>query len=184
MDFLDVMRARRSCRTYDPDKGVSREELLKIIEAGRLSPSGCNSQPWTFIVIDSPEAKEKLCDAVVIGDGITGAPWRHQVPAFIILVEQHAKVMQCVIDHYHDSQRFAPGDVGAACMNMCHEAFSLGLETCIIGMCDQQKMEKYFDIPQGCQVRMVLAVGHAAAGSTPQNKVRKTLDEVCSFNCW
>ena len=183
MDFLEIMKERRSCRSFDPEKNVSREDLIKIVEAGRLSPSGCNSQPWKFIVVDSPEAKDKLCDAIVVGDGVTGAPWRHQVPAFIILVEQPAKVMQCVIDHYHDSQRFARGDIGGACMNMCHEAFSLGLATCMIGMNDQAKMEEYFGIPHGSEVRLVLAVGYAA-NSTPPNKVRKPFDEVCSFNHW
>ncbi|MBE6369852.1 MAG: nitroreductase [Lentisphaerae bacterium] len=183
MDFLENMQQRRSCRSFDPALPVSREELLKIVEAGRLTPSGCNSQPWKFIVVDSAEAKEKLCDAIVLENGSTGAPWRHQVAAFIILVEQPAKVMQCVADYYQTTQRFAQGDVGAACMNMCHEAFSLGLDTCIIGMSDQTKMEKYFNIPQGREVRMVLAIGHAA-NNPPMNKVRKALDEVCSFNSW
>ena len=184
MDFLDVMNKRRSCRAFDPSKSVSREDLLKIVEAGRLSPSGCNSQPWKFIVIDSAEAKEKLCDAIVVENGATGAPWRSQVSAFIILVEQPAKVMQCVADHYKDTQRFAPGDIGMACMNMCHEADSLGLATCIIGMNDQSKLEKYFKIPAGRDARLVLAVGYAANPDAPVNKVRKTLEEVCSFNEW
>ena len=184
MDFLDVMRKRRSCRAFDPAKTVSRDDLLKIVEAGRLSPSGCNSQPWKFIVIDSPEAKAKLCDAVVVENGATGAPWRSQVSAFILLVEQPAKVMQCVADHYKDTQRFAPGDIGMACMNMCHEADSLGLATCIIGMNDQAKLEKYFNIPAGRDVRLVLAVGYAADLDAAVNKVRKSLEEVCSFNNW
>ena len=183
MDFLEIMKQRKSCRAYDPAKSVSREELLKIVEAGRLSPSGCNSQPWKFIVVDSPEAKEKLCDAVVLENGSTGAPWRHQVSAFIIFVEVPAKVMSCVSEYYKTTQRFAAGDIGAACMNMCHEAWSLGLDSCIIGMNDQNKMEKYFNIPHGYDVRLVLAIGHAAS-DTPVNKVRKPLEEVCSFNNW
>ena len=184
MDFLEIMRTRRSCRAFDPEKSVSREDLLKIVEAGRLSPSGCNSQPWKFIVVDSPEAKEKLCDAIVVENGMTGAPWRHQVSAFIIFVEQTANVMPSVVAHYHDTQRFAPGDIGLACMNMCHEAHSLGLATCMIGMNDQAKMEEYFGIPQGKDVRLVLAVGYAADSNSPVNKVRKPLEEVCSFNHW
>ena len=183
MDFLEIMQQRHSCRSFDPAKSVSREDLLKIVEAGRLTPSGCNSQPWKFIVVDSPEAKEKLCDAVVVENGLTGAPWRQQVSAFIIIVEQPAKVMKVVSDHYHTTQRFAQGDLGAACMTMCHEAFSLGLDTCIIGMNDQQKMEKYFNIPAGREARLVLAIGYAAGESTV-NKVRKPLEEVCSFNQW
>ena len=64
MDFLEIMKSRRSCRAYIPGRTIPREDLLKIAEAGRLSPSGCNAQPWKFIIVDSPEAKEKLCDAV------------------------------------------------------------------------------------------------------------------------
>jgi nitroreductase len=96
-------------------------------------------------------------------------------------VEEEAKVKPAVIAHYHDSQRFAQGDIGAACMNMCHEAFTLGLSTCIIGMNDQAKMEEFFGIPHGNEVRLVLAVGYAA-GDIPGNKIRKPLSEVCSFN--
>ena len=183
MDFLDMMKQRKSCRSFDPAKAVSRGDLLKIIEAGRLSPSGCNSQPWKFIVVDSPEAKTKLCDAIVVENGATGAPWRHQVSAFIILVEQPAKVKPIVEEHYHTTQRFAQGDIGAACMNMAHEAFSLGLDTCMIGVNNQAKMEEYFGIPSGREVRVVLAIGYAD-GEIPGNKIRKPLEEVCSFNYW
>ena len=183
MDFLEIMQQRKSCRAFIPEKQVSREDLLKIVEAGRLSPSGCNSQPWKFIVIDSPEAKEKLCDAIVFENGVTGAPWRHQVSAFIALVEQKAKVMPFVFEHYQDTQRFAQGDIGAACMNMCHEAFSLGLGTCMIGVNDQEKMEKYFGIPHGSEVRIILAIGYAVDGS-PVKKIRKNIEEVCCFNHW
>lgn len=184
MDFLEIMRSRRSCRAFDPEKTVSRDDLMKIVEAGRLSPSGCNSQPWKFIVVDEPAAKAKLCDAIVVGNGMTGAPWRHQVSAFIIFVEQEAKVMPSVVAHYKDTQRFAPGDIAMACMNMCHEAYSLGLDTCMIGMNDQRKMEEYFGIPQGHDVRLVLAIGYAADPSAPVNKIRKPLEEICSFNQW
>lgn len=183
MDFLDIMKQRKSCRAYQPDKPVSREDLLKIVEAGRLTPSGCNSQPWKFIVVDSPEAKEKLCDAIVTNEGTTGAPWRRDVAAFVIFVEQPARVMSAVVKHYHDTQRFAQGDIGAACMNMCHEAFTLGLGTCIIGVNEQAKMEKHFGIPRGSEARLVLAIGYPV-DSSPVAKVRKPLEEVCCFNFW
>ena len=183
MDFLTIMQTRKSCRKYQ-DKPVAREDLLKIVEAGRLSPSGCNSQPWKFIVIDEPEAKEKLCDAIVVENGMTGAPWRHEVPAFIILCEQEAKVNQSVVLHYKDTQRFAQGDIGAACMNMCHEAMDLGLSTCMIGVNDQKKMEEYFGIPSGHEARLGLAIGYSAEEDKAPNKVRKPLEEVCSFNRW
>ena len=57
---------------------MSREDLLKICDAGRLSPSGCNAQPWKFIVVDEVQAKSRLCEALVLENGKTGAPWREQ----------------------------------------------------------------------------------------------------------
>ena len=183
MNFMELVQARESCRSYQ-DKPVTREQLVNIVEAGRLSPSGCNAQPWKFLVIDEPEAKVKLCDALVVEGGSTGCPWRASVPAFIALVEQPAKVMPAVEAYYGDTQRFAQGDIGMAAMNMCYEAMEQGLSTCVLGLNDQKKMEQYFGIPEGYTVRMVLAVGYSAEDSEPRKKVRKPLEEVCSFNQW
>lgn len=183
MYFLEMMKKRESCRAYD-SRPVAREDLIKIVEAGRLSPSACNAQPWKFVVVDEPEAKAKLCDALVLPNGKTAAQWRAQVPAFIILVEQEAKVMPLVIEYYGTSQRYAQGDIGMAAMNMCYEAMELGLSTCILGLNDQKKLEAAFGIPEGHECRMVLAVGYAAAEGEPREKIRKPLEEVCSFNGW
>lgn len=183
MDFMELVLARESCRAFR-DTPVAREDLVKLVEAARLSPSGCNAQPWRFIVVDEPEAKARLCDALVVENGKTGAPWREECPAFIICMEDTARLMPMVIAHYQDTQRFAQGDLGMAVMNMCYEAMSLGLSTCILGVNDQQKMEQYFGIPAGHEVRMVLAVGYAAQESAPRAKVRKSMEEICSFNKW
>lgn len=182
MDFSTVMEQRRSCRAYQ-DKPVSREDLLRIVEAGRLSPSGCNAQPWKFIVVDEPEAKDRLRNALVLETGMCSAPWRDQVPAFIILCETHANIKSYIQEHFGTSQRFAQGDIGGAAMNMCHQAMELGLGTCHLGMCDQGKMEEYFGIPAGHEVRITLAIGYSAETNNPP-KVRKPLEEVCSFNHW
>ena len=183
MNVMELIQTRQSCRSYQ-DKPVSREDLIQMVEAGRLSPSACNAQPWKFLIIDEPDAKAKLCDAVVVEGGATGCAWREKAPAFIAVVEQPANVMPVVKDYYHDSQRFAQGDLGMAVMSMCYEAVQLGLSTCILGLNDQKKMEQHFGIPEGRTVRMILAVGYSAENAEPRAKVRKPLEEVCSFNHW
>ena len=183
MTFKEMLEKRESCRAFS-GRLVTRDDLMRLVEAGRLSPSGCNAQPWKFIVVDEPDAKERLCDALVVDGGATGAPFRKQVPAFIIIVEQPAKVMPFVKDHYVDTQRFAQGDIGMAAMNMCYQALELGLSTCILGVNDQKKMEDYFGIPQGSEVRLVLAVGYSAEEKAPRKKIRKPVEEICSFNHW
>lgn len=181
MSFIEMMLKRESVRSY-ADKAVSREDLMKIVEAGRLSPSACNSQPWKFIVIDDEQAKEKLRDALVLENGKTSCPFRGDVPAFIVIVEQPAKLMPTAQEYYQNSQYFAHGDIGMAAMNMCYEAMDLGLSTCMIGMNNQAKMEQYFNIPEGQIVRLVLTVGYAAEDKEPRKKMRKAVEEVCSFN--
>ena len=71
-----------------------------------------------------------------------------------------------------------------AAMNMCYQALELGLSTCILGVNDQKKMEDYFGIPQGSEVRLVLAVGYSAGEKAPRTKIRKPIEEICSFNHW
>ena len=181
MNFSTVMETRKSCRAY-LDKPVSRKDLLQIVEAGRLSPSGCNAQPWKFIVVDDPEAKARLCDALVLENGMCSAPWRDQVPAFIVLCEMPAGIKSYIQEHFGTSQRFAQGDIGGAAMNMCHQAMDLGLDTCMIGVFDQNKMEQAFGIPAGHEIRIILAIGYASPAQAVRLKARKLLDEVCSFN--
>ena len=60
--FLELVRRRRSIRRFKTDP-IPDEYVEKIIEAGRWAMSGANAQPWEFIVVKSPETKEKLAQA-------------------------------------------------------------------------------------------------------------------------
>ena len=60
MDFLSLVKQRQSDRAFDPERSVEPEKLERILEAGRLAPSSCNSQPWHFIVVDDTGV-EKSC---------------------------------------------------------------------------------------------------------------------------
>ncbi|KYD00449.1 nitroreductase family protein [Bacillus atrophaeus] len=59
-DFMEIMKGRRSIRSYDPSVKISKEEMTEILKEATTAPSSVNAQPWRFLVIDSPEGKEKL----------------------------------------------------------------------------------------------------------------------------
>ena len=63
---MEVIKARRSIRKYQ-EKPVEREKINDCLEAARLAPSACNSQPWHFIVIDDPKVKEAFCKEAFSG---------------------------------------------------------------------------------------------------------------------
>ncbi len=60
--LLDIAKHRRTCRNFS-DKPVPAEYVDMILEIARWAPSGANSQPWSYIVIKSPEVRKKLFDA-------------------------------------------------------------------------------------------------------------------------
>lgn len=49
---------RRSIRKYKPDE-ISAEAINKMIQSGRLAPSGKNKQPWKFLIYRK-DAKRKI----------------------------------------------------------------------------------------------------------------------------
>ena len=51
MTLLDLIKHRKSVRNFS-DRPVEREKILMCLEAARLAPSACNSQPWKFIAVD------------------------------------------------------------------------------------------------------------------------------------
>jgi nitroreductase len=73
MDIMEAILKRRSIRKFTGDE-VSREDIGKILEAGRWAPSGLNNQPWRFLVItaDDPR-KEALEDCTKYGHVVRAA---------------------------------------------------------------------------------------------------------------
>ncbi|KRM07140.1 nitroreductase [Liquorilactobacillus ghanensis DSM 18630] len=64
-NFSDVIFNRHSVRLFDPQVKIYRDELQEMIAQATTAPSACNLQSWHFVVIDTPEAKEKFKKAVL-----------------------------------------------------------------------------------------------------------------------
>src|SRR5205809_8136886 len=58
--LLEVMRNRLTTRQFDPACVVPRGHYDLILEAARHAPSGANAQPWHYIVVTDPKAKETI----------------------------------------------------------------------------------------------------------------------------
>ena len=64
MTFLELVNRRQSVRQYEPGRVIPREVLERCLEAARLAPSACNSQPWSFVVVDDPAQVKSVAEAV------------------------------------------------------------------------------------------------------------------------
>ncbi|MEC9489100.1 MAG: nitroreductase family protein, partial [Halanaerobium sp.] len=73
MEFMDVIKKRRSARSF-LDKQVPEDILRKILEAGRLAPSGGNAQNTFFGIVRDKERKLALARAAGKQEWIAEAP--------------------------------------------------------------------------------------------------------------
>ncbi len=174
-NFLELVARRESCRQYD-SRPVETEKLLRCLEAARLAPSACNSQPWYFRVVTAPALRAQVAKATQ-SDGING--FTDGVPAFIVVTEEHAKLSQRILAKC-DSQTYAQIDLGIATAHICLAATEQGLSSCIVGWMDEQKLHELLLIPQDTPIRLILCIGYAA-NDTLRPKKRKELAEITTF---
>ncbi|WP_246499639.1 nitroreductase family protein [Thiothrix unzii] len=61
--FLQAMNFRHACKKFDPQRTIAAEDFQQILEVGRLSPSSFGMEHWHFVVVQTPELREKLREA-------------------------------------------------------------------------------------------------------------------------
>ena len=172
---MELCQRRQSCRDFS-DKPVEHDKLARCVEAARLAPSGCNAQPWSFVVVENPEIVPevaKCAQQLGFNDYIAKAR------AFIVVLEEHAVLMpaiRCIMD----SQYFAKGDLGAAVLTICLQAESMGLGSCILGIYDRERLCELLDIPRDKRFGGLIALGYPASDKV-RNKVRKPMEEIVRF---
>jgi nitroreductase len=59
METWDAIRARRAIRDYDT-RPINPEDLTRILDAGRRSPSSSNEQRWGFVLIQDPDQLQRI----------------------------------------------------------------------------------------------------------------------------
>jgi len=72
VDTYLAVASKRDWRSY-ADRPVPPEVERRILDAGRVSGSAMNRQPWVFVVVESPEAKERVAQTVYAQDNVRSA---------------------------------------------------------------------------------------------------------------
>lgn len=166
--FFDLVSRRESCRNFS-GASVEKEDLLKCIDAARLAPSACNSQPWSFIAITNQDLVSALAKQ-------TQQAFTQKSGALIAVLEEkpNIKANLGMAIKNHD---FVQMDIGSAASHICLAATQLGLATCILGWFNEGKVKELLDLPRSRRIRLLICVGHAAT-SQIRDKKRKSLAEV------
>ncbi len=165
MTFIEKMFTRRSIRKFT-DEPISEEVLLRILEAGRLSPTATNTQPWHFIVARDRKKKEACT---------FGGFNRFAVDASFVVVGVYKK-SEAVMEKY------SLMDVTIALQSMVIAGWIQGVGSCWMGAFDDNKLRNALDLP--ADARIVGAIAFGMAAETPKQPPKKTLDEIVHFDEW
>ncbi|OOM13548.1 nitroreductase family protein [Clostridium saccharobutylicum] len=174
-EFLNLINKRQSCRKY-LDKHVEKEKLIKCIEAARVAPSACNSQPWHFVVVNNKELSPKV--AMCLQDKVMNK-FTTECPAFIIVVEEGGNLTSRT-GALIKQQDYRSVDIGIAAEHICLAATEQNLGTCILGWFDEKKLKKLLNISKLKRIRLAIAIGYAGDDNL-RKKNRKDINEIVTF---
>jgi nitroreductase len=176
MDIFEAIRTRRSVRKFKPDS-VEGEKLQAVLEAARWAPSWANTQCWEFVVVRSPDVKQRLAETLtswnIALDAVKNAPI--VIAACARLGVSGFKEGKLVTD----KGDFFMFDLALAVQNLALAAHSLGLGTVIVAAFDAKKAAEILEVPAGVVVVALIPLGYPL--EIPKAPRRKELKDFVYF---
>ena len=169
MDVIDVIRKRRSVRSYT-DRPVERDKIERLLEAARLAPSAGNRQEWRFLVVTDAGRRAALVKAAADQAFVGEAP-----VVIAACAESDGHVMRC-------GQPCYPIDVAIAIEHLALQAVAEGLGTCWIGAFFEDQAKEILGIPEEIRVVELVTVGYAAGTSRPVSRL--PLERIVHWETW
>ncbi|MCS6783653.1 MAG: nitroreductase family protein [Candidatus Caldarchaeum sp.] len=140
MDVFEAIKTRLEVRDYSSEP-VPKEVLKEVLEAGRLSPSGLNTQHWRFIVVEDRRDLQELADISTSGKWVAGA-------AFAVVILTNPKYPWHLID------------AGRVVTHMQLAAWNRNLGSCIYTGYDEKAMRQKLNIPENYHIACVAGFGY------------------------
>lgn len=176
--FLDLAKKRSSIRSYK-DTPVEYEKLLRCLEAARLAPSACNSQPWQFEVITD----QSLCLAIAAQTHLSFSglnKFTAKVPVFVAIVLR-AQKLTAKAGGILKGKPFYFMDIGIAAEHFCLQAAEEDLGTCIIGWFHEKKVRKLLHTSRK-RIPLLIACGYPEKKSASTPKKRLPLEDITNYH--
>ncbi len=160
MDVFEAVRTLLAVRSYR-DTPVPEAVVQKIVEAGRMTASGKNAQPWHFIVVKNFGMLHQLA-ALVPPDAY--GPYIAQAPLAIVVAIAKSPL--------------AVADASRATQSMLLTAWAEGVGSNWVGIHGLQAIKPLLNIPDELDVLAILPFGYPAQPVGQGKKQRKPLGEV------
>ena len=194
-EFFDVIKGRKSVKYFDQNVKIKREEIIEMLNEANLAPSSCNLQPWRYIVVDTPEGKEKLGSAnynkiqndtsaamiIVLGDlnhyGKFNEIYGEAVEKGYMTEEvkdgfekgMGPQLENLPTDKNREGVYF---DCGLWTMQFANIAYAKGYDTNIIGGFVREKVAELFELEENLIPVMLIALGKKEKDARPTVRMK------------
>ncbi len=179
---MQEIENRRSVRKYE-NRAVEESKIAQLIESARLAPSGNNTQPWHFIVVDDSSIIGKIAATANNQRWITTAPL---LIACVADVGVRLTGPDAPARVHEESPMFEVKqiirDTTIAIEHIVLEATHAGLGSCWVCWYTQDEMRPVLGIPEDKFLVAILTVGYPA--ENPALRPRKNLESIVHRNAW
>lgn len=175
MTFMDLIKQRSSVRKF-LSKPVPRALIDQCLETARLAPSACNSQPWSFIVVDHEKTKNEIVKKSMSGIYMSNK-FVLTAPVIIAAITEHSTYIARMGGMLRNV-KYNLIDIGIACEHIVLQAAELGMGTCWLGWFEENAVKKILDLPKSTKVDIMIALGYPDETANPGKKIRKSLEEI------
>ena len=173
MDFYEVIKTRRSVRTYKLDP-IPDDVLKRVLNAARIAPSGGNTQPTRFILLRDEKRKEQIVPLC------NGQSFVSRAPVVLAACGQDTRTNR---GGYMGKLSMLV-DVAIAVDHLTLAARAEGLGTCWIGSFDNPGIKKFLKVPDDFQVVALTPVGYPAGHPFVETTNRLPLDQLVCEEEW
>ena len=156
MDFFELVKNTRSVRAFDPAVRLSHEELLKIVDCARLSPSSMNLQMLKLRLIETAEECRLIFPLTRWAGRIKDQqipPEGHEPTSYILI---------CADLSVSPAAESFQKDVGIVAEAMMLATGALGFGGCMIGSFQKEEMARTLALPDHLRPQLLLALGKPA----------------------
>jgi nitroreductase len=163
MEVFDAIRTVLAVRQFQ-DKAIPEAIVHQIVEAGHLSASSMNGQPWHFIVVQEKETLHQL------GSLAHSGPYIAQAPLAIIIGLEKSP--------------FGVSDASRAIQSMILTAWAQGIGSNWVGFDNLSQVRSLLGIPDEIDILAILPFGYPVANIGKGTKKRKPLGEIAHRERW
>lgn len=160
--FISLARARYSVRKFDA-KPISEESLHRILVAGQLAPTACDSQAFHIYAIESEQARAKVAALT---------KFTFDAPMIFCLCYDVDRVWKNPLE-----AGITAGDQDCAIVatHMMLAAWEEGVGSCWVGCFPPTKLAESLGLPANHRPVLLMPMGYPAADAAPSPLHEKRL---------